>query len=216
MIGGGSSRLTEHRIPPQRQALLVGRNYMIKQLTFLFLLAGCTNNKSAQVKSDTKSPRGDTVILDIKKSVLHYNLLREDMLNADSVILLSHHSPNMPIRNPKTGEYYKKSIPFIVDDTINYETSVQERKQLNRKETEELIAILTLPAIDDVIESMCFQPRNAIVFFKRNKMSCFDFCFDCYGFAAYGNFRSDLLMNSEKYQKLMALYKKYKFKYELQ
>ena len=189
---------------------------MIKQLTILFLLVGCTNNKSAQVKSDTKSPQGDSVIPEIRKPVIRYDLLKEDMLNADSVILLSHHSPNMPIRNPKTGEYYKKSIPFIVHDTINYETSVQERRQLNRKETEELITILTLPAIDDDIQSMCFQPRNAIAIFKGNKMSCFDFCFDCYGFAAYGNFRSDLIMDPEKYQKLLDLYKKYKFKYELQ
>jgi hypothetical protein len=189
---------------------------MIRYITILILLAGCTNNKSVQIKNDTELSKGDSILTNNSNPVVRYDLLKQDALNADSVILFSHHSPNMPIKNSTTGEYYKKSIPFIEHDTINYKTSVQERKKLNKKEIEELITILILPAVDDSIRTLCFQPRNAVVVFKTNKISCFDFCFDCYGLATYGNFRSDLIMNSDKYHKLLTLYKKYNFKYELE
>jgi hypothetical protein len=45
LIGGGSSRLTDHRIPPQRQAPLVRRNTMTRKtfayLIFIFVLIAC-------------------------------------------------------------------------------------------------------------------------------------------------------------------------------
>ncbi|MCX6317411.1 MAG: hypothetical protein NTW29_08990 [Bacteroidetes bacterium] len=122
----------------------------------------------------------------------------------------------MPIKNPKTGQYYPGNIEFISHDTINYNTSVQERMHLNKRQIDDLLAILTLQGSDDGLRAACFQPRNAVVVFKNNKMSCFDFCFDCYGFSTYGTFSSDLIMNPEKYHKLMGFYKKLKFKYELE
>ncbi|HEX7846946.1 MAG TPA: hypothetical protein VF476_14190 [Chitinophagaceae bacterium] len=189
---------------------------MIKHIAILILLAGCADNKPAQIRNEKELPKGDLVLPGANKVIIQYDLLKEDFLRADSVLLVSHHSPNMPIKNSKTHEYYKKSIAFIEHDTINYFASVQERKKLNRKETEELITILIIPAINNSITFTCFQPRNAVVVFKGDKMSCFDFCFDCYGFATYGSFRSGLLMNAEKYEKLWTLYKKYNFKYELE
>jgi len=186
---------------------------MVKYILFLILFASGIENNTTKIITNKNSPENDSIL---SKSAIRYDLLKQDMLSADSIILFSHHSPNMPIKNPKTGEYYKESIPFIEQGNINYTLSVQERKQLNKKEIEELTDILIIPAVDDSINTTCFQPRNAVAIFKGNIMSCFDFCFECYGFSTYGNFRSDLIMNPEKYLKLLVLYKKYGFKYEIE
>lgn len=188
---------------------------MINYLILLILLTGCIRNEAA--KKDIKS---DSSILNLNSSrenlQNHYDQLKEDFSSADSVILFSHHSPNMPIKNPETGKYYEKSVPFIDNGRINYERSVKERKQLNGEEIQELSDILTLQATEKLVETTCFQPRNAIVIFGKGKMYCYDFCFECYGFSQYGEFPPPIMMSSEKYRKLYVFYKKSGFKYEMQ
>jgi|KBSSwiS6_1023812.scaffolds.fasta_scaffold01015_5 hypothetical protein len=184
---------------------------MIRYLVVVILLSSCIG-KTVSNESSQK----DSILSSDPSPIAQYDRLKEYLFSSDSVVLLSHHSPNMPIRNLKTGKYYQHPIPFIEDGKINYSTSVQERKQINKNEIRELADILTLPAVDDSILTMCFQPRNAVVAFKKDQMSCFDFCFDCFGFSKYGNFDSELIMNVDKYKKLIAFYKKHGFKYEME
>jgi hypothetical protein len=184
---------------------------MKKYLAGIFLFNACS-----QAGDSDRPVSADSVSVTSPKPIVQYEKLKETLFLADSVILLSHHSPNMPVINAATGKYYPKSIPFIENGRINYLMSVQERKQLNKSQIKELADILTLPAVDDSIRAMCFQPRNAVVLFKNEQMSCFDFCFDCFGVGSYGDFGSELIMNGEKYNKLYAFFKKHGFKYEME
>lgn len=185
---------------------------MKKYSLFILLFWGCKNVPDSKGNEPKK---GSASLAEIDSPIINYDRLKEYLLSSDSVVLFSHHSPNEPIWNKKTGEYSKKSIPFIENGKINYSTSVQERKQLTNKQTQDLIGVLTAPGKDDSIRMHCFQPRNAVVAFKKEQIAYFDFCFDCYGFNRYGDFGTDLIMNTEKYKKLSAFFKKLRFKYEM-
>jgi hypothetical protein len=130
--------------------------------------------------------------------VVDYRALQAFLIAADSVVLLSHHSPNMPIKDPKTGKYYRNAIPFIVDGKINYRSSVQERKRLNKKQIAALSNLLSKATEDSGPRPACFQPRNAVAAFKDGKLTCYDFCFECAGVARYGIVVSEVRMDSEK------------------
>ena len=184
-------------------------NFMTRYLLTLFFFFGCVENTPS-----VQRRQKDSILTTNDKPVLNYDRLKEYLLSADSVVLLSHESPNMLIRNPKTGKYYR--IPFIEHEKINYATSVRERKEIHKMDVRKLADILTLPAIDDSIAAACFHPRNAVVAFKDGRMFCFDFCFECRGFNEYGNFVFDLIMNREKYKRLYAFYRKRGFKYEME
>jgi len=185
---------------------------MTKSLVLLIFIYGCAEN-SKQPHSNTSLP--DSNKSAAVKSSIQYDRLKEYLLSSDSVVLFSHVSPNEPTINRKTGKYYSHSVPFIEKGEINYAMSVQERKKLNRREIQELANILSLTAVDDSIRMLCFQPRNAVVAFKKGRFSYFDFCFDCHGVSQFGDFGSDLIMNGEKYKKLFIFYKKHGFKYEM-
>lgn len=188
---------------------------MIKYLTQLILLAGCIRNTTAEKNNYSDLSTVNLKSVTEKYIESQYIQLRKDLSSADSVILLSHYSPNMPIKNPETGKYYKQSIPFIENGRVNYKLSVQELKQLNTEQIHQLSDILTLPATDDVVKTLCFQPLHAVAIFRKEKMYCFDFCFECHGFGQYGESPPDIIMSSEKYSKLYSLYKKLCFKYEM-
>lgn len=183
---------------------------MVKYLAAIFLLAGCTGNN----KPETLVKIENAALPDPDAAV-HYDRLREYFLSADSVVLFSHVSPNEPVKNLKTGKYYPNSIPFIENEEINYENSVQERKRLNKPDIEALVNILVLPAVQDSVFAMCFQPRHAVLAYNEKRFAGFDFCFECTGVAPYGNSNSQLIMNFEKYSKLRSFFKKKGFKYEL-
>jgi hypothetical protein len=176
------------------------------------LFCSCDENRTS---SNRKIRPKDSISTSEFNPVIRYDRLKEYLLSSDSVVLFSHHSPNEPIKNPHTGKYYPHFIPFIEKEKINYATSVQERNQLNKNGIHELTEILILPAVSDSINLLCFQPRNAVVVFKGGRISCFDFCFDCFGFTQCGDFDSGLIMNGEKYKKLFAFYKKHGFKYQM-
>jgi hypothetical protein len=192
---------------------------MIRYLVCMILVTGCAGKTDAD-RPVQKNPGSTTttqpVVQHNHRPNVQYNQLKKYLISADSVILLSHHSPNMPIKNPKTGEYYSRYIPFIEDGTVNYTMSVQERKQLSKSGIKELADILTAPAVDDGFRAACFQPRNAVVAFKKDRMAGFDFCFDCFGFSLYGDFDSALIMDGNKYKKLKTFYQKHGFKYEME
>lgn len=190
---------------------------MLKHILIVVLFCGCKNtpaHKNHNSKIDS-TPDNSIELPPQSNSqmIVNYDHLKEYLITSDSVILFSHHSPNEPIKNTKTGEYHKKSIPFIEAGKINYAASVQEQKKMNNKQINELIDILILPVTDDGIAMACFQPRNAIVAFKKGQIAYFDFCFDCYDFLQEGDWGSGLVMNSEKYKKLFLFYKRLGFKY---
>lgn len=186
---------------------LTQSNPMIRYLPLVILFYSCSGN----IATDTPAQPDSLITGD--KPFVNYDWLKEYLLSADSVVLLSHHSPNEPIKNPSTGKYYSHSIPFIENGKINYPLSVQERKQIDKNAVKELVDILSLPAVDDSLRTACFQPRNAVVAFNNGGMSAFDFCFECRGYDEYGYFVSYLIMNTDKYNKLYAFYKKHGFKY---
>ncbi len=139
--------------------------------------------------------------------------VRKILNAADSVILASHHSPNQPIKDEKTGKYLPH-FKLIENGSLN-ESIVQERKKLNKKEIQELGGILFSPAVADSIALPCFQPRNGVFAYYSGKLSYIDICFDCYGAAGSPDWGPYIIFDTAKYKKLLLFYEKHGFKYML-
>ena len=185
---------------------------MYKVILVIFVLYSCKNSNNQENKiSEKQEPLLEDVIESQPKP--DYAKLKDYFLTgSDSVILVSHFSPNGPIKDPKTGKYVR--VVMMVNDKFN-DSIVQERKKLKSSDIQKIVDSLSTDAFDDGIRTTCFQPRHAILVYKNSNLTYLDFCFDCFGMAIHGNFGSKIVMDNKKYKRMMAIFKKHGFKYML-
>jgi hypothetical protein len=125
------------------------------------------------------------------KEVIEF--LGEKIINADSIILISHRAtreyggkvvPDWDIRDTKMNlkEWYKQhppKPPFLIKGNLNteiilenYLLSIQDRPIINR--------ILLRPVNLDTLElSKCDQPAHSILIFHNKQLTYLDLCFGC-------------------------------------
>ena len=97
------------------------------------------------------------------------------ILNADSIVVVSHIAPPTIITNKKPEEY-----KLVLNNQIN-SRFIKERKLINSDTVQELANFLTIPFRDSIIEeSNCFfYPHHSIYIFHRKKLSYIHICFRC-------------------------------------
>ncbi len=106
------------------------------------------------------------------------NKVYHKFISADSVILVSHLTTNVPIYDEKTHQ--RIGIYRLVEkNKVNYQI-IKERYNLDKNETDSIANILITPNNDSTIEDIrCFMPHHGILIFKKGKCSYFDICFGC-------------------------------------
>lgn len=109
------------------------------------------------------------------------NKLYQKIVQADSVILVSHLITGMPIVDSKT----KRWLGFqrlVIHNKLNQKI-VKERYRLNASEMDTIARILITPNTDREIENIrCFMPHHGIIIYKKGKCAFFDICFTCQHF----------------------------------
>ena len=97
---------------------------------------------------------------------------------ADSVILVSHLTTNIPIVDSMTKKWIG-SVKLVDKNKPNYKI-IRESISLKRNETDSILTILLTENKDTIIEDIqCFIPHHGILIFKKGKCSYFDICFGC-------------------------------------
>jgi hypothetical protein len=101
--------------------------------------------------------------------------LKSLILNADSIILVSHVAPPTIIINKKPEDYQ-----LVLNNQIN-SRFIKERKLIDSATIIELANFLTIPFRDSIIEeSSCFfYPHHSIYIFHGKKLSYIHICFQC-------------------------------------
>lgn len=177
---------------------------MIKWLFAVVLIAGCKTKQGlpqTEVKDSTvvehlfPVPPADTAIT-------NKNILME----ADSVVIASHPSPNEPLKDEKSGKWLP---PFDITKNGKINTDViVERKKISLQSRRSLTSILFQPAVQAETGKLCFQPRHAIFIFRNEEIFYLDICFDCGGVARFGRpFGSDLSFDEKKYTALRKFFR---------
>ena len=102
--------------------------------------------------------------------------------DADSIVLAKHLSTNSPvIIDDRTG----KKLPqrkLLHGNKLN-KAIILKAEKLSPIQKQSLLNILTenLPKVPQQT-MQCFMPRNAILIYRKLKISYLDLCFECFGF----------------------------------
>lgn len=107
------------------------------------------------------------------------NTVKEAVLNADTVLLVSHNLTEQKIVEDKVGGGIRKSPPIVSKGRPNKKI-IHETVVLNKTLKERLITILTQPNHDPERNQIkCFLPHHSILFIKNGKTSYIEICFAC-------------------------------------
>ena len=110
--------------------------------------------------------------------------VKEAILKADTVLLVSHNLTEQRIIEDKIGGGVRKSPPIVLRGRPNKKI-IHETVLLNGVLKKQLIAILTQPNNDGEINSMkCFLPHHSILLIKGGKTSYIEICFACQNLVA--------------------------------
>lgn len=191
---------------------------MLKYLAILLFAGACVDQPHPVPPIENKKGSvdiADTVVTNPGRGIVptNYPALVTYLRSADSIVIVSHDSPNMSLRDKKTGKY-RQPPNLIVNGQVS-DSAVHERKRLSRKSILELSQILTTPAVDDVMRSTCFQPRHAVVVYKNKRLAYLDICFDCYGLNSVGDMGSAIVFNQLKYRNMYRFFWKQGIRYNL-
>lgn len=106
------------------------------------------------------------------------NKLYQKIIQADSVVLVSHLTTCVPHVDSLTKEWLDP-LQLVVQNKLN-DPIVKERYRLQVKETESLARILITRNTDREIENIrCFVPHHGILIYKKGTCAFFDICFTC-------------------------------------
>ena len=107
------------------------------------------------------------------------NTVKEAILKADTVLLVSHNLTEQRIVEDKIGGGVRKSPPIVLRGRPNKKI-IRETVLLNGVLKNQLISILTQPNNEGEINSMrCFLPHHSILLIKNGKTSFIEICFAC-------------------------------------
>ncbi|PZR23115.1 MAG: hypothetical protein DI535_24765 [Citrobacter freundii] len=175
---------------------------MIKWILLPVIFCSCNTESTEHEKTVAESSNLDDTSTPIEAI----------LLKADSVVLVSHYSPNEPRKDTVTGKWINP-VEVIKDGAVNEKTIV-ERKTIKTKDIKELIRILNSPAIEPDKYASCFQPRHAIFAYSAGSFSFLDICFDCRG-ASQSNDIKRIIFDNDKYIKLADFFVDMGFTYML-
>jgi hypothetical protein len=112
------------------------------------------------------------------------NTVKEAILKADTVLLVSHNLTEQKIVEDKPGGGVRKSPPIVLGGRPNQKI-IHETVLLNDVLKNQLISILTQPNNEGEINQIkCFLPHHSILLIKGGKTSYIEICFACQNLVA--------------------------------
>jgi hypothetical protein len=142
------------------------------------------------------------------------NKLYRKIIQADSVILVSHLTTHIPFVDSKTKQWLDP-LRLVVKNKLN-DPIVKERYRLQAKETDTLARLLIMPNTDREIEDIgCFIPHHGILIYKMGKCAFFDICFGCRHFVTSKDIYLSDQLSIETWKKLERFFRDRGLRYEL-
>src|SRR6476469_7142857 len=103
--------------------------------------------------------------------------IREAILKADTVMLVSHNLTEQRIMDEGTGKV-KSSPPILLQQRPN-KSIIRESTVLSDSARGQLVEILTQPNQGKYEMMNCFLPHHSILLFKNGKAASVEICFAC-------------------------------------
>lgn len=141
--------------------------------------------------------------------------IKEVLLNADSVIFVSHEiTAGILIQDEKTGK--RKPPPrLIVNNKIN-QSIIHEKLRLKGNDLDSLISILARPFHDTIISvGNCYMPHHTILVMKKSKISFIEICFGCRNYETSKDLNFFEAFDKRKWEELENFLINHNFKYAL-
>ena len=154
-----------------------------------------------------------TLVFDVFGQSLQ-NKVYHKFISADSVILVSHLTTQVPIYDENTHQ--RIGIYRLVEKSkVNYKI-IKERYSLDKNETDSIAKIIITPNNDSTIEDIrCFMPHHGILIFKKGKCSYFDICFGCRHFVTSKDIKLTDELDDKTWNALESFFRNRKLNYEL-
>jgi len=173
----------------------------IKLIAFLEIISTI----SCHSKKDAKNQQNE-IAKEFERKGEQYQLLKEQIKTADSVVLISH------ILTKEFSERSDKRNTSIYPSYLNAgrvnSLIVKERKTLDILGINKLAAILAQNIKPDGNSADCDMPHHSILIYKQNRESYIDISFSC----SHIHTSPDILFNdsnidTQKWKNLMAFFK---------
>ncbi len=144
------------------------------------------------------------------------NKVKEAILNADTVLLVSHNLTEQKIVEDKPGGGVRKSPPIVLRGRPNKKI-IHETVLLNSGLKNQLISILTQPNNDGEMKAMqCFLPHHSILLIKGGKTSFIEICFACQNLVTSNEIgTSDINYPKIMWKQLETFFKSQGIKYQI-
>lgn len=102
--------------------------------------------------------------------------LRKVLLNADTVLIVSHDNTGITLRD-ETGRDITPKL--FINGKLNYGI-LHEQKIIKDSMRKKLLGILLLKNKNNkIVMNKCYMPQHAILIIKNHKVSFIDICFGC-------------------------------------
>lgn len=142
------------------------------------------------------------------------NKVFKKLTSADSVILVSHLTTNIPIVDSTTKKWIG-SVKLVDKNKPNYKI-IRESVRLNRNDIDSVATILITANKDTIIEDIqCFIPHHGMLIFKKGKCSYFDICFDCRHFITSKDFELSDELSAKTWNDLESFFRNRNLNYEM-
>ena len=142
------------------------------------------------------------------------NKVFQKLTSADSVILVSHSTTNIPIVDSITKKWIG-SVKLVDRNKPNYKI-IKESIRLKRNDIDSVATILITANKDTIIEDIqCFIPHHGILIFKKGKCSYFDICFGCRHFVTSKDIKLSDELSNKTWNDLESFFRTRNLNYEM-
>ena len=144
------------------------------------------------------------------------NTVRQAILTADTVLLVSHNMTYQKIVEDKPGGKTRDSPPIVINQKINWKI-IHESVVLTDSLKRRVINILTRPIINgDRNQMMCFMPHHSILLITKGKTYFIEICFACQRLVASKEIGiSDIGYRDKMWPELEKLFSSVGIKYQI-